>query len=366
MYRSSSLLGSMPRITRTYHFWLVVVMFAIGVVLHYPQQILSTDSPSLFSFLGLTRHAAERVLLLLPVIYAGFFLGTKAGLVSLTIALAIMLPRDFLVSLYLPDALFETGGVLVIGGLVNLWFYMHRRDITRLKSAEKNLHYYLQEITKVQEAERERIARELHDDTVQNLIALLHQLDNFLNERVELPEADAKALWDLHERIRDILQEVRRFSRDLRPSILDDLGLLPALEWITEEFKTEYGIESGFIVAGNKQKLSQEAELLLFRIVQEALRNIAKHAQASKTEVKVEFDKNKIRINISDNGIGFQPPVNLGALPRMGKLGLAGIQERIQLLGGSLEIKSELGRGTTVFVEAPIQLWTDVIHILAP
>ena len=227
-------------------------------------------------------------------------------------------------------------------------------DVTERKNAEKNLRYYLQEITKAQEEERKRIARELHDSTAQTLIALLHQLENLLSEKAKLPVREAKALWGFHEQIRDILQEVRHFSRDLRPSILDDLGLLPALEWVTEELKSEYGVEASLKVVGSERRLYQETELLLFRIVQEALRNTAKHAQASKAEVKVKFEENKIMVTISDNGIGFQIPESLGALPYTGKLGLAGMQERVQLLGGSLKLKSELGKGTTVFVDAPI------------
>jgi len=129
MHIAPSLLSSALRVIRNYHSWLVVVMFAIGLVLHYPQQILSTDLPSLFSFLGLTRHVAERVFLLLPVTYVGLIFGIKAGLYSLALALVIMLPRAFLISLSKPDALFETAMVIVIGGIVNLWFHVHHRDV---------------------------------------------------------------------------------------------------------------------------------------------------------------------------------------------------------------------------------------------
>ena len=139
-------LSRIPRIISNPHFWFVVAMFAIGVILHYPQQILFIDSPSLFSFLGLTRHAMERIFFLLPVTYAGFFLGIKAGLASLTIALAIMLPRVFLISPYLPDALLETGVVIIIGGLVNLGFEGYRREqerrqqvLLKLESAQQEL-----------------------------------------------------------------------------------------------------------------------------------------------------------------------------------------------------------------------------------
>jgi PAS domain-containing protein len=119
-----------------HQFWLVVLMFALGVILHYPQQLLGTESSSLLASLGLTRHAVERVFLLLPISYVGLVFGLRAGLVSLGVALAIMLPRAIWLSSSPPDALFESGGIIVIGGLVNLWFHFHRRDIARRKSAE--------------------------------------------------------------------------------------------------------------------------------------------------------------------------------------------------------------------------------------
>src|SRR4030043_2231452 len=128
------------------HFWAVVIIFAIVIVLHYPQQILSTSSPSLFSFLGLSRHALERILLLVPVSYAAFVLGTTAGFVSLVVASAIMLPRVFLVSEYFPDALLETIAVILLGVLINLWFDRSRKErerqqqmLSKLEKADKHL-----------------------------------------------------------------------------------------------------------------------------------------------------------------------------------------------------------------------------------
>jgi len=465
---------------KNYHLWLITLMFIIGIIFHYPQQLFITDSTSLFSFLGFTRHAAERVFLLLPVTYTGYFLGVKAGLSSLIIALAIMLPRDFLISQYPQDSILETTIVIFIGGLINILFFFRRRDIlnlkkvenklqlayaeieqifktaavgirvidtdfnimqcnetfsnllklkqenivgkkcyevfshglchtdkcllkriingedrveseikkefseygsfnaictatpyrqpdgkllgiiestsdvTKLKKAEDNLHYYLQEITRAQEEERKRISRELHDSTAQNLVAILHQLENYINEKKVLPKEDADSLWTFYKRIKDISQEIRRFSRDLRPSVLDDLGLIPTLEWITEDYKNEYGLAINLKVTGDKRRLSRESELLLFRIVQEALRNVVKHAKASKVDVGVEFQKNKITIKIGDDGIGFKIPDKFDDLPKTGKLGLAGIQERIKLMNGTLSIESELGNGTTLFAEIPV------------
>ncbi len=245
-----------------------------------------------------------------------------------------------------------TSPILSDGRLVA--FQNIARDISEQKRLQENLRFYLQEITRAQEEERRRIARELHDSTVQTLIALLHQLENLLGDKAALPVREAKALWGFYEAIRDVVREVRRFSRDLRPSILDDLGLLPALEWLTGELTKEYGVETSLKVTGSECRFSPEAELVLFRIVQEALRNIAKHSQASKAEVKVEFDKHRVRATISDDGIGFELPQSLGDLVQTGKLGLAGMQERVQLLGGSLMLKPKVGRGTTVVADVPI------------
>ena len=113
-------------------------------------------------------------------------------------------------------------------------------------------------------------------------------------------------------------------------------------------------METSLKVTGSEFRFSPEAELVLFRIVQEALRNIAKHAQASRAEVKVEFDKHRVRTTISDDGVGFELPESLGDLVQTGKLGLAGMQERMQLLGGSLKLKPKVGKGTTIVVDVPI------------
>ncbi len=143
---AAHMLSRRLKIVSNPHLWAVVIMFAILILLHYPQQILSTSSPSLFSFLGLNRHAIERILLLVPVSYAAFVFGTKAGLVSLAAAAVIMLPRVFLISEYLPDALLETVAVILIGALINLWCYSSRKEkerrqqmLSKLEAADQQL-----------------------------------------------------------------------------------------------------------------------------------------------------------------------------------------------------------------------------------
>jgi two-component system sensor histidine kinase DegS len=349
-----SLLSRVSKVMTSYQLWLVVAMFAVGVLLHYPQQILGTESASLFSSMGLTRHAVERVFLLLPISYAGFVFGLRAGLASLGVALAIMLPRVFLISLYLPDSLLETGGVIVVGGVINLWLERRRRDTAKQKQMQERLRFYLQQVTRAQEEERRRIARELHDDTAQDLVILLRQVDRLASGAGKLSPQNAELMEQLRKQAAKIMDGVHRFSQDLRPSVLDDLGLLPALEWLASDLTKHFGIAVEMKVEGSPRRLLPEVELVVFRIAQEALRNVWKHSGAKKAQVSMKFGGGKAVLTVRDEGRGFELPGRIDDLTVAGKLGLAGMQERAQLIGGSLRPQSKPGKGTTVTLEVPV------------
>jgi two-component system sensor histidine kinase DegS len=218
----------------------------------------------------------------------------------------------------------------------------------------ENMRFYARQITRAQEDERKRIARELHDDTAQALIHLARHLDNLVTPHAEMPEFAAERLEEFQKLIDDILQNVRRFSRDLRPSVLDDLGLLPALEGLMADIEADSGVETELRVCGDRQRLPLEVELALFRIVQEALNNAKRHSQASQVVTTVEFGRGGTRITVDDDGQGFEVPNRAGDLVPTGKLGLIGMHERARLLGGTLKIRSKPGEGTTVTVEIPI------------
>lgn len=243
---------------------------------------------------------------------------------------------------------------LVVEDGVPVGFQNIARDVTEEKRMRENLNFYLREVTKAQEEERKRIARELHDDTIQALVVLSRQLDNLAASGKELSESNRALLENLWQQINNTIQGVRRLSQDLRPPILDRLGLLPALEWLVSDVSGYSGVRIKTKVFGSERRLPQEAELMLFRITQEALRNVWRHSQATEAELIVKFDTSRIRITIADNGKGFELPSSMGDLTRSGKLGLAGVQERARLLGGNVKMESEPGKGTTVTVEAPI------------
>jgi PAS domain S-box-containing protein len=243
---------------------------------------------------------------------------------------------------------------LITGDGEVMGFQNIARDVTEEKRLEENLHYYLQEITRAQEEERKRIARELHDDTVQLLGSLSRQLDNFIRKKHRLSKDDIAFLKDVQEQLNRGTRDVHRFSQALRLSVLDDFGLVPALRSLTKSLQDYQGITTELKITGRERRFSSEVEVTLFRIVQEALNNVGRHAQASEAHLELEFTKGRVRAVINDNGRGFELSGRLDDLPRSGKLGLTGIQERARLLGGTLEVNSAPGKGTTLIVEAPI------------
>ena len=159
---------------------------------------------------------------------------------------------------------------------------------------------------------------------------------------------------DLWQQTNTIMDGLRRLSQDLRPATLDRLGLLPALEWLASDVEKLSGIKVSLETTGSDRRVSPEEELVLFRIAQEALRNSWRHSGATCAKLNVSFYKDKITMSITDDGKGFSLKSSVDDLTKEGKLGLAGMQERARLLGGSLTVESNTSTGTTITVEAPV------------
>ncbi len=227
------------------------------------------------------------------------------------------------------------------------------RNVTEKKRLDENLRFYIRQATRAQEEERKRISMELHDDTIQALIVLSRQLDALTMVKEGISDEVRDKLENLWQQTDNILQGLRRLSQDLRPAMIDRLGLLPSIEWLAENLKKYAGIETSVEFIGEEHRLPEEVAVALFRVTQEALSNVRKHSRATKAEVTVEFEEDLARVTVKDNGKGFDMPGKAGDLAKYGKLGLAGMQERAELVGGKLEVTSEPGKGTTLIVEAP-------------
>jgi signal transduction histidine kinase len=506
--RTSSFGRRLKLVVRGRSFWLILAMLTILALLHYlrpPIAFLPTGF--------LERHAVERIVFLLPVAAAPFAFGLPGGLITLSVAALIMLPRVLWLSLYPGDAWVEMLAALFVGGIV-IWMiatqerekrlrqyavsrlrtlnlicahvtrsleleqilnsaldrilevtevrmgfiYLVEREgqelvltvqrgvpaefadeFQRLRMGEtlcgkvaqtgeplivddlhdmkngtglavkagmrsfaavplvardrvvgvmdladpqaarlspqdvecltsvgnaigvavenaylyRSMRYYVEQITRAQEDERARIARELHDDTVQSLVVVSRQLDALAKADERKAPARAEQLHELRKDTDDVIQGVRRFSRDLRPSTLDDLGLVPALEGLAAAMTETDGIPTRLWVTGERRRLSPEVELALFRVAQEALNNVKKHAEATEVLINVELIDGAVEMSVHDNGKGFTLPALIEELASSGHLGLIGMRERARLLGGTLTLQSQPQLGTKVVVTVP-------------
>jgi len=210
-------------------------------------------------------------------------------------------------------------------------------------------------ILNVQEEERKRISRELHDEVGEVLTAI--NVNLAVLQRDGAAEAAAllsKKIADIGSLLVGAMATVQRFARELRPTMLDELGLVPALRSYLKEYTQRAGLPVRFWCSIHAERLNAEQKTVLFRVMQESLTNAAKHAQASRIDVTLRTVNDVIRMRIKDNGHGFAVDQQRSAKGEK-RLGLLGMQERVRLVNGSFVVKSSLGRGTTVEVEIPFK-----------
>jgi PAS domain S-box-containing protein len=234
-------------------------------------------------------------------------------------------------------------------------FQLIARDVTQEKRMRENIDFYLQHSARSREDERKRVSSTLYDDTIQELVVLSRQIDDLVDLN-QIARGANGAYAKMQEQIRSIMNNLSRLSYDLRPPILDHLGLLPAIQSLVTDCETYSKISTNLSIKGEPYRLPENVELVLFRITQEALRNVYRHSSASKADVNMNFDNGKVVVSISDNGKGSDIPKMIGDLARTGKLGLTGIQEQTRLVGGNLVVKSRPGEGTRIIVEVPTSI----------
>ncbi len=224
----------------------------------------------------------------------------------------------------------------------------------QLEDAEKRKYLAIR-VIKAQEEERRRVAREIHDGPAQTLSSIVHKLE--ICERhidTDLEKA-REELKNLKRTVRDSLIDVRRIIYDLRPMSIEDLGLIPTLEKYIEKFSLESDIQVNFQIIGVKRDIQDKnVTLTIFRIVQEALNNIRNHSNSKTAEVVIEFLPLRLVLKVSDRGIGFDSnEIKVDMDDTTGGFGLFSMKERIELLDGTLDIDSRVGKGTTIRVTIP-------------
>jgi signal transduction histidine kinase len=226
-----------------------------------------------------------------------------------------------------------------------------QRERKLLAEREMERQAYTSQILKAQEDERQRIAQSLHDDTTQTLLVLANQANYIFKGKCKNDSETKKSAAFIRDTSAGLAEEMRRISLALRPGILDNMGLIPALRWLVDRIKDEGNIDTQLIVKGKVRQLKTDEDVIVFRIVQEALSNIRRHSKATNACVNCEFTQDSFRLSIVDNGIGFSVPSSFKDYATKGKLGLIGIQQRIKGLEGALTINSARGNGVIISME---------------
>jgi signal transduction histidine kinase len=204
-------------------------------------------------------------------------------------------------------------------------------------------------VVAAQEAERQRIARDLHDETGQALTAIGLGLRGLESRMARDPTQAANTLHELQTLTADSLQELQRLMTDLRPSHLDDLGLSAALRWYAGKIEERYPLRISIEIGGDERPVDDAAKIAIFRIVQEALNNVLKHAEAKHAGIQLDFTNKGMRATVRDDGCGFDlDRIRVIQSSSRPSLGLAGMQERAALLGGTVAVQSRPGQGTLI------------------
>jgi signal transduction histidine kinase len=225
----------------------------------------------------------------------------------------------------------------------NAWLF------EEVRQGNQQLHALSQRLMKAQEEERLHLSRELHDESGQLVAALTMQL-GLLERDASQPEALNRHIAELKRATHEVQDNLHQLAVNLRPASLDHLGLVTALQQYTEEFGRKYDIQADFEVVGMQGKrLPIEIEIAMFRIVQESLTNVALHARATHVDVLVNVHETRVAATIEDDGVGFAPSPSIVE----NTLGLFGMRERVEMLGGRFSVESAPGKGTTVTAEVP-------------
>jgi PAS domain S-box-containing protein len=240
-------------------------------------------------------------------------------------------------------AIYENGVLVGVQGMA--------RDITERKLAQDALQMFSRQLIEAQEDERRRISRELHDQIGQILTAV--KMNLYTVQQVCKTSEAGSCVKDNIEAVDEALRLVRDLSVDLRPPMLDDLGLVTALQWYVDRYLRRTGLSGEVIIdlRDHNERFSRERETACFRIAQEALSNIARHAQASQIQVQLAKDGNVLLLIVKDDGVGF----DLESLRKRATLGLVSMQERAHAAGGAIEIDSARSRGTEVRFTLPLE-----------
>jgi two-component system, NarL family, sensor histidine kinase DegS len=362
------------RVAKNPHFWVVLVLTGVLLFIYrpWPWSPQQFQSPfwQHFSWLQALEPLALRLefryevfgaLFLVPITYASVTLSWPGGIFAWALSMVWVLPtvrewRASSVTLNLGVLLLPVLVVAIVSG-ERRWRESERRNYIE---REQERETYIARLVETQEAERTRIAQELHDETLQTLMVIANKADNLASSAKEEDQVSGN-LW-VKKEVLQTMDDIRRLSMNLRPSILDNFGLVSGVRWLANNCNEQHVCRIDVVVTGEEPGMSSLSQVTVFRVVQEALNNVQRHARAKNGSVSLDFQPNQVWLEIRDDGVGFQPPERLGAYVTDGKLGIMGMEQRVLSVGGEIHVDSVPGRGTKIWASVPYSPSAEVVQ----
>lgn len=353
------------RSVRNPHFWVLIAVSAWLLFIYrawpWPDWRFDSGVWRLFPWLSVLESLALRVelkyhifgvLFLIPITYGSLALSWRGGIFAWCLALTWSLPTLLswsnkvhwigLALLLLPVLL-----VAVVNG-ERRWRDSEKKHFAEREEAREA---YITKLIETQEAERRRIAQEIHDEALQTLMVIATKSEALAASADNDRHAQGNT-WIKQELVQT-MDGLRRLSMNLRPSILDNFGLVPGVRWLINNSNAQNGCRLAINVVGLERKMLSQSEITVFRVVQEAINNIQRHARARNGSVTLDFEEDRLVLVIVDDGIGFRPPDHLTAFVNENKLGIIGMEQRIASAGGEMEIDFNRPRGTRIWASIP-------------
>jgi len=359
---------------RNPHFWVVVALSALLLVVYqgWPWRDLQLESGFWGHFSWLSplnalvvaielRYHLFGVLFLIPIVYASVALSWPGGVFAWCLAMIWVLPT---VVSWTSESLFINAALLflpvLLVAIVNGERRWRERERRYFAEREQEREAYIAKLVETQEAERRRIALELHDETLQTLMVIANKSESLAVGSTDAQQVQGN-LW-IKQEVLQTMDDLRRLSMNLRPSILDNFGLVSGVRWLINNCNSQAGCQLEILIYGTERKMSSVAEVTAFRVVQEAINNIQKHAQAEVGQVILDFQDDRLLLRIQDDGVGFQAPGRLGAFVSESKLGVMGIEQRVISIGGEMRLEAHPGHGTRIWASVPYEPSVQIVE----
>lgn len=354
-------------IVNSFHFWAITGITLLLILIYqlWPWRVWYFDNGALqhFSWISFLYKLALieftnniiGTLFFIPIIYASIVFPWKGVLIITLLSLIGVLPS--VVDIWpIKNTLANIALLLVPFTIVSIAYFeitWCRKEKKYFADREKEHNIYISKILEAQENERRRISQELHDDTIQTLLVIANNA-NLLVTLVQCNDSNISKVKTEIEKVRDMtlreIENLRRISLDLRPSILDDLGLVPALRWLVDRINNESDTCFSISVNGEDRELPPRSRVAMLRVTQEALSNIRRHSKAKEAVIDLNFTAEFLELTIKDDGQGFYPK-NIEKYAAEGKLGLIGIKQRLDSIGGTFQISSKHNEGTLLTIK---------------